>query len=53
MSRIWNAIRKEAGQTLVEYGLILFLAAVVVVTALTAVGNRTGNAVQNIADVLP
>lgn len=35
-------IRNEEGQGMVEYGLILALVAVVVIVALSAVGNKIG-----------
>lgn len=56
MVKLWNALRKlgrkEEGQSLVEYGLIITLIAVVVVVALTAMGGQLGTLFNNITKSL-
>ena len=43
---------EESGQGMVEYALIIALVAIVVIVALTALGNATENKMQNVADAL-
>ncbi|KPK65222.1 MAG: hypothetical protein AMK73_03585 [Planctomycetes bacterium SM23_32] len=50
--RAWMALRSNKGQSLVEYALILALVAIVVITALTALGGHTENAMSNVANTL-
>jgi pilus assembly protein Flp/PilA len=50
--RAWAALRSKKGQSLVEYALILALVAIVVITALTALGGHTENAMSNVANTL-
>ena len=38
--RLMTWVREERGQTMAEYGLILALVAVVVITAITLLGNN-------------
>jgi pilus assembly protein Flp/PilA len=38
--RLMTWVREEKGQTMAEYGLILALVAVVVITAITLLGNN-------------
>jgi pilus assembly protein Flp/PilA len=48
-----DALKKdERGQTLVEYALLLVLIAIVVIAAVTLVGQRANNAYSNIANHL-
>lgn len=47
-----NLIRKEEGQTLAEYALIIFLIALVAIVALTALGVNVAAQLQNIANNL-
>ena len=49
VKRFWN---EESGQGLVEYALILFLIAIVVVLALTTLGKKTNNVLTNIGGAL-
>lgn len=44
--------RKEEGQGMVEYGLIIALIAVVAIVALTSVGHTIGNLFNNVANNL-
>lgn len=50
--RPWGALKSRAGQSLVEYALILALVAVVVVTALTMLGSITTNKVGDMSNML-
>ena len=47
-----NAVEREEGQSLVEYGLIIALIAVVCLTALTALGTNAASQLQTIANKL-
>jgi pilus assembly protein Flp/PilA len=48
-----KVIRDSNGQTLVEYGLVLILIAVVVILAVAVVGVKTSNMYSNVATTLP
>jgi pilus assembly protein Flp/PilA len=50
--KVWKALRSRKGQSLVEYALILALVAIVVIVALTALGDHTTNAMGNVANTL-
>ena len=50
MTYMRAAFKREEGQALVEYALILALVSIVSVAALTALGTGVGDALQNIAD---
>jgi pilus assembly protein Flp/PilA len=57
MSRVFAAIRrlfskKEEGATMVEYGLMLFLIAVVCLLAIAAVGTKASSVFSEIAAAL-
>ena len=45
-------VRDEDGQTIVEYGLVLFLSSIAVVTALGAFGAALAEELDGIVDVL-
>lgn len=45
--------RDEVGATSIEYGLIASLIAVVIVTAVSALGGATSDMYQSIADAFP
>jgi pilus assembly protein Flp/PilA len=47
-----SSLRREEGQALVEYALILFLIAVVCITVLTLLGTRVRDTLQSIANAL-
>lgn len=47
-SRLASLLKKEEGQTLVEYALLLVLIAIVVIAAVTIVGQKTNNAFSTI-----
>ena len=44
--------RNQKGQGLVEYALILVLIAVVVIAAITTVGNKTNNVMSSVGSAL-
>jgi pilus assembly protein Flp/PilA len=52
VKRFMGFMRNEEGQGLVEYALIIALVAIVVIVALTLLGNRVSNAYTNIAGAL-
>lgn len=52
VTKVWLALRSKKGQSLVEYALILALVAIVVITALTALGGHTEDAMQDVANTL-
>lgn len=49
LKRFWQ---EESGQGLVEYALILFLIAIVVIVALTTLGKKTNNVLTNVGKAL-
>jgi pilus assembly protein Flp/PilA len=52
IKKVKGFIVNEEGQGLVEYALIIALVAIVVILALTLLGNRVSNAYTNIAGAL-
>jgi len=46
-------LKEEEGQTLVEYGLLVALIALVVIAALTVLGRRVANTFNQINETLP
>ncbi|MBC7186085.1 MAG: Flp family type IVb pilin [Calditrichaeota bacterium] len=52
LKQIWALVRREEGQTLPEYGLIIFLVAIVCIAALTLLGGNINNLLNQIADAL-
>jgi pilus assembly protein Flp/PilA len=51
-AQLASRVRREEGQALVEYALILFLIAVVCITVLTTLGGRVRDTLQSIADAM-
>jgi pilus assembly protein Flp/PilA len=49
LKQFWN---DDSGQGLVEYALILFLVAIVVIVALRTLGNQTNNVLNNVSKAL-
>ena len=48
--KLWLAMKSEKGQSLVEYALILALVAIVVITALTALGSAAEDQMNEVAN---
>jgi len=46
-------LNDESGATAIEYGLIAALVAVVLVTALSAMGNKLSGTFQKVSDAVP
>ncbi|MGQ9727072.1 MAG: Flp family type IVb pilin [Candidatus Fervidibacter sp.] len=46
-------LKEEEGQTLVEYGLLVALIALVVIAALTVLGRKVANTFNSINEALP
>ncbi|MRS01620.1 Flp family type IVb pilin [bacterium] len=46
-------LKNSRGQTLVEYGLLLILIAVVVIAAVSVVGNKTNNSYSTVGNSMP
>lgn len=53
LQSLGKIIRNERGQTLVEYGLVLILIAVVVIAAVTVVGQRLDDKYSTVATSIP
>ena len=53
MKRLWLLMANRKGQSLVEYALILALVAIVVITALTALGTSARTTMENVTNALP
>ena len=52
VNRIWNALRREEGQDLIEYALIVALIAFAAVAGMTTVAGDINTAFQNIGTTL-
>jgi pilus assembly protein Flp/PilA len=52
LKSIRSLVRREEGQTLSEYALILVLIAVVAIVAITLLGNQISTVINNIANAL-
>jgi pilus assembly protein Flp/PilA len=52
MDRIKNFFKDESGATAVEYGLMVALIAVVIITAVTALGTSVRDTFQTAADTI-
>jgi pilus assembly protein Flp/PilA len=53
MERIKNFFKDESGASAVEYGLLVGLIAVVIITAVGTLGGKVRDAFQTAADTLP
>ena len=53
MERIKNFFNDESGATAVEYGLMVALIAVVVITAVTTIGTKLEGVFTTVANSLP
>jgi Flp pilus assembly pilin Flp len=45
--------RREEGQTMAEYGVVLAVVTLLVIGAITALSTGVQNAIQSVADILP
>ena len=50
---IWKSLRRDVGQGLVEYVLILIVVVIIVISALTSFGGTTSNLVNDISESMP
>ena len=53
LQRFVRVIRKQSGQSLVEYSLVLALIAIVVVLVLHGIGNKVNNTLSSVNANLP
>lgn len=53
LQSLGKIVRNERGQTLVEYGLLLILIAVVVIAAVKILGQDLGTTYSTVAESLP
>ena len=51
--KLRRIVRKQSGQSLVEYALILALIAVVAILVLQGLGNKVNNTLSNVNSNLP
>lgn len=52
MRELWEKLREDEGQSLVEYALILALVAIVVIAALTTLGSEVSNKMNDVSGTL-
>jgi len=52
MRTLWRKLREKEGQSLVEYALILALVAIVVIAALTTLGEEVSNKMNDVSGTL-
>ena len=52
MQKFFARFRREEGQAMVEYALILVLIAIVVIVVLTTLGEKVSDVFQTISDAL-
>lgn len=52
MKLVTSFLKNESGATAIEYGLIAALISVVIIGAVTAVGNGVKSTFENVADAL-
>ena len=52
LSKLMSFFKKERGQGMVEYGLIIALVAIAVITAITLLGGNLNNIFQTINNTL-
>ena len=52
LARGYLALRREEGQAMAEYGIILALIAAVVIVLLVTLGGQIKNALQSVVDAL-
>jgi Flp pilus assembly pilin Flp len=52
-ARTVDALRREEGQTMAEYGVVLAVITLAVVAAITLLSTTVQNAIEQVAGVLP
>jgi pilus assembly protein Flp/PilA len=52
LARVFLALRREEGQAMAEYGIILALIAAVVIVLLVTLGGQIQNALQTVVNAL-
>jgi Flp pilus assembly pilin Flp len=52
MRKVWQGLLSKTGQTLVEYALILVLLVIILMSAVSVIGEKTGNSVGNAANAI-
>jgi pilus assembly protein Flp/PilA len=50
MRKLWKLVKERKGQSLVEYALILALVAIVVIAALSTLGQQAKNAMTRVGN---
>ena len=53
MQKLFRAVRKQSGQSLVEYALILSLISVVAILVLKGIGSKVNNTLSSVNANLP
>jgi pilus assembly protein Flp/PilA len=53
MEKLVNFFKDESGAAAVEYGILVALIAVVIITAVTAVGTRLNSTFTTVSNALP
>ena len=53
MRYLWDKLVGKAGQTLVEYALILSLVVILIIVGLTAIGEKASGYVGNTGNAFP
>ena len=53
LQKLVRVVRKQSGQSLVEYSLVLALIAIVVVLVLRGIGGKVNNTLSSVNDNLP
>ncbi len=52
MTHVWNRIRNQKGQGMVEYGLILALISIAAITVMTPIGESITSVFQQVSTAL-
>jgi Flp pilus assembly pilin Flp len=53
MRKLFSFIRREEGQTMAEYGVVLAVITLAVIAAITLLAGNVTNAIDNVANLLP
>jgi Flp pilus assembly pilin Flp len=52
LARIWSIVRRDEGQTMAEYAVILSVISVIVIGAVVALSGGIGDALDKVTDVI-